>query len=502
MITRLDGLLGRATMYRLVLIVLGVIWAAAVLFGALHLIAFTPLALVLSAAVALVVGYLSNRLLALIWRVRPHSESSLVTAMLLVFLFLPLPTVQAQGALAFAVAAANLSKYLLAWRGRHVFNPVAVGAVVVMLTRLSGATWWVATPALLPFVVIGGMLVLHRASAWSLALPVVVIGIVGTTIHLAALGSTFGSAAWTAVASFPYLFFGAFMVSEPLTAPPRRWQRLAISALIGAISLVPAHIGYIAMAPEIALVIGNAVAFGFGPRGRVRLTLAARRSLLGGIDELVFRPERPLRIRAGQFLELSLPHTRQDGRGARRVFSIASAPEADAVRIITRHEETLSSFKRALLALESGAVVPASTVGGDFTVGAETRPQLWLTSGVGVTPFLSAADAHARAGRSTDAVLLWAVRDGDDLGWAPALDAAGVRVLVVGPTSLSEPGRLPDGWSYAGERLTADLLRRHVPDAARRAVWAAGSPRIVAAARAAAHGNGVRRIRTDRFIGY
>lgn len=502
MITRLDGLLGRVTMYRLVLIVLGVIWIAAVLFGALHLIPFTPLALAISAAVALLVGYGSNRLFAAIWRVRPHNESSLVTAALMVFLFLPLPTVQAQGALALAVVAANLSKYLLAWRGRHLFNPVAVGAVVVMLTRLSGATWWVATPVLLPFLVIGGLLVLHRAAAWSLALPVVVVGVVGTTIHLTALGSPFGSAAWTAVASFPYLFFGAFMVSEPLTAPPRRWQRLGVSTLIGAVSLVPAHLGYVAMAPEIALVIGNAVAFAFGPRRRVRLELVSQRALAGGVDELVFRPERPLRMRAGQFVELSLPHSRQDGRGARRVFSIANAPGAEDVRIITRRGDRPSSFKSALLALEPGAIVPASTIGGDFTLGDDDRPQLWLTAGVGITPFLSAADAHARAGRRADAVLLWAVREEDDLNWAPALDAAGIRVLVIGPASLGEPGRLPQDWSYAGERITAESLRRHVPDAAARSAWTAGSPRIVAAARAAARRNGVRRIRVDRFIGY
>jgi NAD(P)H-flavin reductase/Na+-translocating ferredoxin:NAD+ oxidoreductase RnfD subunit len=504
-------------MYRLVLIVLGVIWLAAMVYGAFGIVAFSPLAQLASLAVALIFSYASNRLFAWIWRVKPHSESSLITGALLFFLFLPLLTAQALLAVAIAVVAANLSKYLLAWHGRHIFNPVALGAVVVLFTRVSGATWWVATPALLPFIVIGGALVLYRANAWDMAIPVFLIAVAGTIVKLSASGMPIGPSIWSAVGSYPYLFFAAFMVSEPLTSPPRRWQRILVSSLIGVIVLIPVQVAVFEMAPEIALVLGNIAAFFFGPRRRVRLTLLSRTDLAGGIVDLVFRPESRLRFRPGQYVELSLPHRSQDGRGARRVFSVASAPDSDTLRIVTRLADPgdkHSTFKRALLALKPGDAVAGSAIGGDFVVSNPSAPALWITGGIGITPFMSFADAAASAGpggsgdagasgRSIgDTTMIWVVRPGDELGWIPQFSAAGVRVLVVGPTEFNDPGRLPDGWTYVGSRLNDLSLANHVPDVSRRAVYAAGSPRIVAIARQAARKNGVRRIRTDRFLGY
>lgn len=75
----LDAVIGRVTMYRLVLIVLLVLWAAAVLGASVGLIAFSPLDLVVSAVVACAASWGSNRLIARLRRVRPHGKSSLVT---------------------------------------------------------------------------------------------------------------------------------------------------------------------------------------------------------------------------------------------------------------------------------------------------------------------------------------------------------------------------------------------------------------------------------------
>ena len=54
------------------------------------------------------------------------------------------------------------SKYALAWRGRHIFNPAAAGAFLAGLTGLNIATWWAATPAMLWLVLPGVLLVLYR----------------------------------------------------------------------------------------------------------------------------------------------------------------------------------------------------------------------------------------------------------------------------------------------------------------------------------------------------
>lgn len=489
----LDRVTGRVTMYRLVALVLLAIAAVAILASLVGLLSFPPLGLVAALAVAVVTSLVSNRLFAAVRRLHPHTESALITGLLGFFLFLPLATPSALGALALAVAVANLTKYLLVVRGRHVLNPVAAGAVVVLLTGLSGATWWVATPVLLPFVLVGGALVVRRAGAWDLALPVLLIAIPGTVLRLLATGSAPGAAAWTAVASYPFLFLAAFMLSEPLTAPPRRWQRILISALVGVLALLPLRVGVVGMTPEIALVLANAVAFGFGQRRRIRFVLQDRTEHAGGLEELRLQADAPLRMRPGQYVELSLPHARSDSRGERRAFSPASAPGA-AVRLVTRRPDRPSSFKRALAGLPTGAAVAGTVVAGDFLPPRDPgAPVLWLASGVGVTPFLSMAEAEPER----DAVLVWRLRDGDDVAWAaPALSH--VRVVVVGPAGPP----LPEGWRHAGERLDAEVLAAEVPDLRDRRGYAAGSPAWTAAVRRLTGGAGMRRIRTDRFLGY
>ena len=88
------------------------------------------------AHLALCVGltYASNRALAALFRVRPHSESSLITGLLLYFLFWPTCSVRLRrrglAGVALACVLASASKYALAWRGRHIFNPAAAGAFI------------------------------------------------------------------------------------------------------------------------------------------------------------------------------------------------------------------------------------------------------------------------------------------------------------------------------------------------------------------------------------
>jgi ferredoxin-NADP reductase len=497
----LDAALGRVTMYRLVLVVLLVLAVVAGIEGAVGLVSFSPLAILVSLVLAAAISWGSNRVFAALWRVRPHTESSLVTGLLVFCLFFPGLDMRSLGAVAIAAVAANLSKYVLAWRGRHVFNPIAVGAVVVTLTAVSGATWWVATPALLPVIVLGGALVLYRTGTWDIALLVVLITVAGTTARSMAVGTAVLPALWTAVASYPFLFFAAFMVTEPLTLPPRRWQRLLEGAVIGGVALVPLHLGPLVMAPELALLVGNLVAFPFGPRRRVRMTLERSATHAGGIADLWFRPEAPLRIRSGQYVELTLPHRGQDARGARRVFSIANRPDGELLRVATRWAEPGSSFKRRLAALPQGAVVDGSAVGGDFLLPADPAvPMLWIAGGIGITPFASFADDLAGRGERRDVVLVHAVRMRGELALDDVFDTAGIPVVVVGPSELADD--LPPSWRYGGRSLRDPEWIAAIEGAAGRTAFVAGSPGLVAAARTAAKRAGVRRIHRDRFLGY
>ena len=135
--------------------------------------------------------------------------------------------------MALACVLASASKYALAWRGRHIFNPAAAGAFITGLTGLNIATWWAATPAMLWLLLPGVLLVLYRLRKLLMAavFTVVAVSIVAAELLQAGFGP--GEALWQPLAQRPVLFFVGFMLTEPLTLPPRRWQQLALAAVVG-----------------------------------------------------------------------------------------------------------------------------------------------------------------------------------------------------------------------------------------------------------------------------
>jgi len=86
---RLDTALGRFTMYRLVLLVLAVLAVYSLVLDALGWLTFGIPEMLAHLVLCLGLTYASNRALAPLFRVRPHSESSLITGLLLYFLFWP-----------------------------------------------------------------------------------------------------------------------------------------------------------------------------------------------------------------------------------------------------------------------------------------------------------------------------------------------------------------------------------------------------------------------------
>ncbi len=304
------------------------------------------------------------------------------------------------------------------------------------------------------------------------------------------------------------------MLSEPLTLPPRRRQQVLIGALVAVILSVPFStgslelgaltLGPISSTPEFALIVGNAVSFLLGQRRGIRLELLAKRQLTPTSWEFELRPLAPVRFTAGQFIELALPHRRSDGRGDRRMFSIASAAD-DRLRIGVRVTPPASSFKQRLLALEPGARLGATSVGGDFVLPRDpAAPLLLVAGGIGITPFIGhleqlTADGRER-GVAPDVVVVYAVSDSAELAYLPELERSGARVVIASP---DEPAELRPGWSWIGpDRLSAEAILAAVPDAPARTSYLSGPPSLVGALRRALHRAGVRHPRTDVFLGY
>ncbi len=503
MTAALDRLLGRITMYRLTLGLLLVLTVEALVLSLAGLLAFTPGEIAGTLAAAVGGTFIGTRLMALILRLRPHADSSLITGLIVFLIMFPSDTPEGLGGILVAGLAAGASKFLLAVRGRHMVNPAAAGAVVATLLGVGVAGWWVANAYLLPVVLIGTALILHRTRKFSMAAVFLAVSIGILLYGLVQNGMQVGDGLRLILTSYPVLFLLGFMLTEPLTLPPLRRQQWLVAAIVATVLALQLSVGPVFLGPEFALVIGNLAAFLLGQRRGVRLSFAGSRPLTPTSTELVFEPDHPVRFRAGQYMELSMPHAEADGRGSRRVFSITSAPQDAGILCFgLRTAESGSSFKRTLLGLPRDARITGTVVGGDFTLPRNPSvPLLLAAGGIGVTPFISQLRDLAARGEERDVVLVYVVRDEQDIAYRDELEQLGVRVVLF-LTAGGEPPALPARWVPGGTEPTAARFLETVPDLPARRVLVSGSPSFIGRIRAEIRAAGGARVRTDAFIGY
>ncbi|MFT3796845.1 FAD-dependent oxidoreductase [Microbacterium sp.] len=508
--TRFYAVVGRYSMYRLVVLSLAALAVVAFVLALFGLVAPSPVELlaayaVLAAACA-ATDVVAHRILGTAWR----WESSLITTLILVFVLRPTLEPLALAGLAIAGVVASASKFVLAWQGRHVFNPAAVGAAVltvlsIWLPDLGASSWWVGSPYLAAPVLLLGFIVLVRTEKLRVVTVFVVIAVtvafVRTSMQYQQAGLDVDAVQvfWQLLWSSPFLFLGAFMLSEPLTLPPRRWQQFTVAALVGALAGWPIDLGVISLGQERALLIGNLLAFALASRTAVRLTFLERVVLTPSVRELVFRAERRFRFVAGQYLELEVPHPHPDARGTRREFSIVSAPEElPEVRIALR-EGSQSSYKKALALVEPGERLAVTGVWGDFVLPARpSAPVLMVAAGIGVTPFVSQLRHLRLSDQDRDVVFVYVASDAEELAFRADLEAAGIPVIVF---TRNEPASLPHNWQWArGVRLDAAGLLQVVPDISARHAYISGPPGLIADLAPALER--ARSITTDAFSGY
>ena len=509
--SRVLAVLGRVSMYRLVMMSLALLAALSFVLSFFDLVGPGPFELLVS-AVVLVLACVGTDLAAQsVLRMPRRFESSFITAAILLLILRP--TLDPFGVLGLVLAAvaASLSKYVLVWRGRHIFNPAAVGASVLTFVSLlapdlGASSWWVGTPVLAGPVLVLGLAVLWRTEKLRMVVGFLIIAtavaFVRTTSQYAAVGLEMEPGALLAQVAFssPFLFLGAFMLSEPLTMPPRRWQQYTVAIVVGVLAGWPIDLGSVTLGQERALLIGNLVAFFFALRAAVRLTLERRREITPTVRELTFQAKRSFAFRPGQYLELDVPHKHPDARGTRREFSIASAPEDLPTVRIAFKEGSKSSYKRALADVTPGSVLAVTGVWGDFLLPTKsTSPVLLVAAGIGVTPFVSQLRHLVATDQDRDVVLVYVASSSDELAFRDDIVAAGIPVVVF---TRDEPRDLPPRWTWAGRstRLDSDGLLRVVPDIDARHAYISGPPALIADL-APALGR-ARSLTTDAFAGY
>jgi ferredoxin-NADP reductase len=496
----IERITNRVTMEKLILYCLFAIFIVAVVMSYFGELPFTPIAIITSFAVLIFVSYGINLLLGYLYNVGVSYESPVITALILGFLINPTLDVVGLVIIAFTAIVAMASKFVLAVRGRHLFNPAAIAVLLVGFTGLQYATWWVATPVLLPIVLLGAFLILHKTR--HLLMGTLFVAIAATTIIISGIlsGSDFSYIAAAAFLSWPIIFFAGYMLTEPMTLPPRRWQKLILAALAGVGIALPFHIAGFVSSPEFVLVVINFIAFFYGQRRGVRLTLSTIRALTPTVKEFTFRPVKGVRFEAGQYLELNLPHAKPDQKGTRRSFSIVGIPNGKELAVSVKIPQSPSSFKRALDELKPGAFLTATRISGDFVLPKNTRtPLLFIAGGIGITPFISHIRTLAEKGGGYNINLIYAVNNTEELAYIDELLAAGVSISVVSSTIHAKNPAI----QYSDQPyITKGVLSALVPDLSTRKVYVSGPPLMVESVQKNLQDLGVKHINKDFFNGY
>ena len=486
MIDWFDEQLGRITMYSLILYGLIALVVMAFVLMLVGNIDYSPALFAASVTILLAASYGSNRLFGWLFGVRPHGISALITGLILALLFSPPLDAVGYVELALVAAIAMASKYVLAPRGRHIFNPAAVAIVIASMSGIAYAGWWVATPAMIPLTLIVGALVLRRTKKQFISLAFVVVAVVSLLVQ--------GTDPVTALVSWPILFVGAIMLSEPLTLPPRAWQQYATAAVVGVLMTLPLHYGRITMTPALALVIGNVIGWWFGQRRAIKLRYVGKKQMTDQAYDFTFDVT-GLQFTPGQYIELSLPHKRPDGRGQRRIFSIATRPGGEQINIGTKIPLKPSSFKRALLALKPGDTLLATRVGGDFILPDDPGvPVVLIAGGIGITPYVSFIESSDRPMQ-----LIYVVASAGDVSYVEQLRHHSIDVTVISKDTATLPDRQ---WRHIQGTASAEMLAKLIDGDTQPTVYISGPPGMVAEIRKSVKKLGIKQVRVDEFSGY
>ncbi len=490
-------------MYRLVLystILLSVLGIVASFLG---LLPYSGVGMLISLVILVATCAIVNYICGWIFSVPVNAESSYITAFIL-FLILPQATSVVMGLLVFlAAVVAMSSKFVFAINRKHIFNPAAIGAFVISLTGLGAATWWIGNKFLLPFVVIIGLLFVRKVRKFGMFAGFAVIAFIGLIVKAFTNGFDLGDTIIEGFLSTPLIFFGAVMLTEPLTMPPKRNMQIVYGALVGALYSYPFNFGIVFNSPELSLLLGNVFSYFVSPKKKLLLTLKEKIQMAPLVYDFVFTTDSNLKFEAGQYLEWTLPIFKTDGRGNRRYFTIASSPTEKEIHLGVKIPPKPSIFKQGLLDMKVGDTMLAGQLAGDFTLPKTNKPIVCIAGGIGITPFRSMVKEIIDTQKQTDFTLLYASSDPAEFVYRDVFDSAvnfGVKTAYI----LSGAKEVPSSWNGPVGYITADMVKQNVKNYDKALYYISGPNVMVENYKKMLTGIGISRLSivTDYFPGY
>jgi len=474
-------------MYKLMQYCLRVLTGLAVVFGFIGWLPYSGLSFIYSFLAITVACWFFNIVFSKIFKVPTNAESYAITGLILFFILAPIVHFSDLWIDIVASFLAMASKFFFTYKRNVIFNPAAISVFILGLFGIISVTWWVATPIMIPFVLIAGYLILKKLNRFSMFFAFLISSI-GSIFAISVMHNL--TIPFPAVFySWPLIFFGVIMLTEPQTTPPKLNLQIIYGILVGILCGVEFHFGPLYSTPEFALIAGNIFSFLVRPKVKIRLKLKEKNKLSPDISDFVFESENKFSFDAGQYMDWTLPDQKSDSRGNRRYFTVASSPTENEVHIGVRFSPNGSSFKNHLSSLNIGDEIVAGGLNGNFNLPKDKNKKLaFIAGGIGVTPFRSMIKYMLDKNEKRDAALFYSVKAEQDLVYKDVFDEA---QKYLGLKTVYQVGV-----------ITEDMIKKEVPDYKERQFYISGPHVMVTAFEDILKKLGVKNIKTDFFPGY
>ncbi len=486
----IDDSLSGITMYRLMLYYLIFLVFLASSLSFLKILPYNGLDILLEAVYLIVICWVANKVFSRLFKVKTNLESTYITALILTLIMGPNSPLDHLLPLAGAGILAMASKYLIAPRKKHIFNPAGFGTLVAGVLMGFGASWWVGSASMFPFILIGGLLVLKKIRRFKMAGIFLLV-----TLVISLMGSSSGDVIKDLLLVSPIIFFAFVMLPEPLTSPYKNRDQLIYAGLVAILfNIYGRFLTAVPFPLELALLTGNIFSYMVSASANGLLRLKEKKKLTHDVIAFIFEPLANLNFKPGQYFEWTLSHPKPDSRGVRRFFSISSSPTENFLMLTSKFYEKPSTFKQALQKLKPGDEIGAAHLSGEFTLPEDTGKKLvFIAGGIGVTPFRSMVKYMIDKGEKRDIVLLFSNKTEQDQVFKDIFDKVkdlGVRTVYVNTDK--------DG--YIDEKM----IKKEVPDWQERLFYVSGPQPMVLAMEEMLEDMGIQKshIRVDYFPGY
>lgn len=223
-------------------------------------------------------------------------------------------------------------------------------------------------------------------------------------------------------------------------------------------------------------------------------------------NTFAFSFEKPtgFQFKAGQFVALTLIDPAEtDAKGNRRNFTIASTPYEEDLMIATRIRDT--AFKRNLKGMPIGKEAKILGPLGNLTLAGVVGPAVFLTGGIGITPFRSMALQAAREHLPNPLYLFYSNRRPEDAAFLKELQ----NVEKLNPNykfiaTMTAMEKSAQAWSGETSYINRNMLEKSFNDLTSPIYYIAGPPAMVTAMLQMLKESGVdeKHIRYEEFTGY